>query len=78
MNNDRIQLPGLGMPQQSVMQIAAPFNDVQLVALMAAQSTIVDPVKAVAKAVEIVAEAILQAGGGKIGEAVQRRKALSE
>ncbi len=60
-------------PQAPAMQIATPINDVQLVALVAASSCKEDdPEAAVAWAVQIVAQAILQAGGSKLKDAVRR------
>ena len=72
MFGNRIQLPGPNVPQQQpVMQIASPLNDVQLVSLMAAQLGIADPKEAVARAVQIVAQAIYQASPGKLAKAFE-------
>ena len=54
------------------MQIATPINDVQLVALLAAHRPNKPPAEAVAWAIEILIEAVLQ--GVEIGSELQRRR----
>lgn len=61
MNNGHLLLPKV-RAQEPTMQIAAPLNDVQLVALIASRRTDVTPKAAVEWASEVVIEAILQAG----------------
>lgn len=60
MNNGHLLFPKVAA-QQPTMQIAAPLNDVQLIALIASRRTDVEPKAAVEWAAEIVIEAILQA-----------------
>lgn len=50
--------------QQGPTVIAAPFNDVQLVAMIAAQQHGMTPREAVARALDIVTEAVVQFDGG--------------
>ncbi len=49
-----------GPQQQPQMVLAQPINDVQLVALVASNLNAATPTDAVAQAVEIVAEAVIQ------------------
>ncbi len=50
-------------PQQPATVIAAPFNDVQLVAMIAAHQHDMTPREAVARAMDIVVESIVQFEG---------------
>ncbi len=69
-------LPPNGFQQAPQMQLATPFNDVQLVAMIAGQligsSDIFGPKDAVAIAMDIVAEACVQAGGSAIQRKIQK------
>jgi hypothetical protein len=50
-----------------------PINDIQLIALVASSRHEEEPTSAVAWAVEVVIEAILQAGNGKLQAMVMQR-----
>jgi hypothetical protein len=56
---------GNGMPAQQVVTMATPFNDTQLVAMIAAHYPDGGPQEAVDWAMEIVAESIVQMKGGR-------------
>lgn len=61
---------------QPQLAVASPLNDVQLVAMIAGMcgAQHLTPQDAVAWAVDIVCEAIEQAGGGKLVQAARRRQ----
>ena len=65
-----IELPKPQPPQV----VAQPFNDVQLVAFIAAHKPHTDPKRSVAWAIELITEAVVQAGGHKLGDAIKARK----
>ena len=52
-----LQLPNGQMPQQ-IVQMVQPFNEVQMVAMIAASGNNPDPVQAVEWAQELLAEAL--------------------
>jgi hypothetical protein len=78
MNNGRILSPMVAAPQQPVMQLAAPLNDIQLVALVAAQRPDVLPADAVKWANDILLEAIKQ--GRNLQESIKawQRQSVQE
>jgi hypothetical protein len=61
--------------QQLAQPVVAggPINDIQLIALVAAHSQDLSPSASVTWAVEVVLEAILQAGNGKLQAMVMQR-----
>lgn len=62
-------------PQQGPTVIAAPFNDLQLVAMIAAHQHGMTPKDAVARAMDLVAETIVQFdGGAAIAQKIAIRK----
>ncbi len=65
----------MGQPQPVIQQMH-PFNDVQLVAFIAAHAEHTRaPEDAVAWAIEVVIEAIAQMGGGRFQKLLQKRMA---
>ena len=76
----RIFTPGNGQAPEmpGTLQVSTPFNDLQLVALMAAhlmEHSSDRPAEAVALAIELVAESIIQVQGGALNRAAEAAQA---
>jgi hypothetical protein len=69
------KLPNAIIHQQLAPQVipGGPINDIQLIALVASRRNEEEPANAVAWAVEVVLEAILQAGAGKLQAMLNQR-----
>lgn len=68
-------LNGIGNPAPVGPQlaVASPFNDIQMLAMVAALTGLADPAGAVDRAIEIVAHA---AAANKTGKLVERMRAV--
>ena len=71
-----LEIPGMNHAAAPVMNLAQPFNDIQLVAIMASRNFEGTVEASVHRAMEIVAEAVVQQG--KLAEMVRVRRAQLE
>lgn len=75
MNHNKLIQAAMQQQPQGV-QLATPINDIQLVALLAAGIDEGTPTDSVAKAMEILAEAIVQMQDGSFARMVNAKAAL--